>query len=189
MKHGAGLPLNALRSIKRIVDISSDRQSTFSWQPRTSSFTLIKRQRRLLAMQPLLPPRAPRISRGDWQCWPGRLCGLCVCHAGGPVSDRTSLLRQLPPQPALATRAMMFAAMATFDQGGVVPRTQMALVHGGERVLTERQNQSLNQAVSNINNNNNGGIHYHAARGESPDSVTRNAAALQRMMRDGARFA
>jgi hypothetical protein len=60
----------------------------------------------------------------------------------------------------------------------------MALVHGGERVLTGSQNK----AFEKIAINGGGGDthnHYHAAAGESPDSVTANTAAFQRAMRDG----
>ena len=81
----------------------------------------------------------------------------------------------------------LVAALGTFEYGGVQPRTQLSLVHGGERVLTERQNQTFEKIAQNGGSG--GGISYYAAPGESPDSVARNAAALQRWVRDGRRVA
>jgi hypothetical protein len=84
-----------------------------------------------------------------------------------------------------ASAAATFAgimALSSFDVGGLVPRTQLAMVHGGERVLTERQNTTFERLVQGGGG---GDTHYHAAPGESPDSVTRNAAQFQRWMRDG----
>jgi hypothetical protein len=88
--------------------------------------------------------------------------------------------------PVAAAAAFTGAmAFASFDLGDVVPRTQTALIHGGERVLTEGQNKTFEKIA---NNGGGGDTHYHcnAAPGESPDSVSRNVAALQRAVRDGA---
>jgi len=57
-----------------------------------------------------------------------------------------------------------FAAMAAFDIGGVVPKTQVAMVHGGERVLTGRQNSFFEQMVNQSTTNNagrGGDVHVH----------------------------
>jgi hypothetical protein len=82
--------------------------------------------------------------------------------------------------------AATFAAITAFgsyDVGGVVPRTGMKVIHEGERVLTQSQNTTFERLAGGDG----GGTHqhYHAAPGESPDSVTRNAAAFKRAMRDG----
>lgn len=39
-------------------------------------------------------------------------------------------------------------AIGTFEEGGVVPKTQVALVHGGERVLDESDNRSFERAIA-----------------------------------------
>jgi hypothetical protein len=86
---------------------------------------------------------------------------------------------------APATAAGIFAAamsFATFEQGGVQPKTQMSLVHSGERVLTERQNTTFERIV---NEGSSPQYHFHQAPGSSPNDVTASTAAFQRMMRDG----
>ena len=80
----------------------------------------------------------------------------------------------------------LVAALGTFEYGGVQPRTQLSLVHGGERVLTERQNQTYEKIAQGGGG---GDVHYHAAAGESPDATARNAASLHRWMKDGRRVA
>lgn len=47
--------------------------------------------------------------------------------------------------PILAAGA--FAAVATFEHGGVIPVTQAALVHAGERVLTPSQNSVFERLI------------------------------------------
>jgi hypothetical protein len=84
--------------------------------------------------------------------------------------------------------AAAVSALGTFEFGGVVPKTGMKLVHEGERVLTERQNVALERGLSDGAGGDTHN-HYHAAQGESPDSVSRNAAAFRRAMRDGVAFA
>ena len=49
---------------------------------------------------------------------------------------------------AAATAFAGVMALASFDIGGVVPKTQVALVHGGERVLTESQNSMFERAIA-----------------------------------------
>ena len=62
------------------------------------------------------------------------------------------------------------SALGTFEHGGVVPTTGINLVHAGERVLTERQNQNIERLADGGGG---GPVYnlYHAAPGESPDSV------------------
>jgi hypothetical protein len=96
--------------------------------------------------------------------------------------------------------AAVFAAAMSFEKGGMTPASGgpfPALLHPRERVLTAAETTAYNAGQSTVNNR--GGdthsstsrdMHYHAARGESPHSVTQNTAALKRAMRDGAlRFA
>jgi len=91
----------------------------------------------------------------------------------------------LAPVVAAATFAGAMS-LATFEQGGVVPRTGIKLVHEGERVLTKDQTSRFEQALSGGGNGGIGTqINYHAAPGESPDSVMRNSDALKRAFRDG----
>jgi hypothetical protein len=64
---------------------------------------------------------------------------------------------------AMYSTGMGFAGMATFDEGGVVPKTQVAMVHAGERVLTGRQTnvfeQMVNQQFSTNNSRSGGDTH------------------------------
>lgn len=104
-----------------------------------------------------------------------------VAAASGPAAPITG------PAAAAAMMASLapFIVASSFEVGGVVPRTQMALVHGGERVLTESQNKSLERGLNGGGGDGGSTFNYHAAPGESPDSVTRNADALRRAARDG----
>jgi hypothetical protein len=92
------------------------------------------------------------------------------------------------PAIAAAEAAGVFAAVAafasSFDQGGLVPKTQMSLVHGGESIYTERQTGRIEQALSTTNNNS-PQYHFHQAPGSSPNDVTASTAVFQRMFRDG----
>jgi hypothetical protein len=54
--------------------------------------------------------------------------------------------------------AASFAAVMAFDEGGMVPSTQMALVHAGEAVLTPQQTENLRAAADNGGG---GDTHYH----------------------------
>jgi hypothetical protein len=89
---------------------------------------------------------------------------------------------------APVTAAAVFAgamAFATFEQGGLHPRTEMALVHGGESTYTEKQTTRIESALSSGGGSRGGDTHYHAAPGETSDSIRRNTAELQRWVRDG----
>ena len=93
------------------------------------------------------------------------------------------------PIIAGAEAAGVFAAVAalgTFEFGGVVPSTGLKLVHEGERVLTQRDNQSFERAMGG-----GGGVqnHFHQAPGTSPNDVTAATQMFVRAMRDGRRFA
>jgi hypothetical protein len=61
--------------------------------------------------------------------------------------------------PVLApiAAATAFAAVMAFDEGGMVPQTQMALVHSGEAVLTPQQAENLRSAADEGG----GDTHYH----------------------------
>jgi hypothetical protein len=89
-----------------------------------------------------------------------------------------------PTAAATFAQLMAFAPIASFDLGGVNPRTQMALIHGGERVLTQDQTKSLERGLAGSGG---GGdtYHYHAGPNESPDSVAQNTEAFRRAVRDG----
>jgi hypothetical protein len=117
---------------------------------------------------------------------------VLIAAKGSAVHAFKSVMEALPfPANVIVaplTAAAIFAgamAVGSFEVGGVVPRTGMKMVHEGERVLTPRDNASFERAMGGDG----GGTHqhYHAAQGESPDSVTRNAAAFKRAMRDGHR--
>lgn len=61
------------------------------------------------------------------------------------------------PVLAPVAAAGAFAAVAAFEQGGIVPNTGMALVHGGEMVLPQAISQKVQQSVtqaSTISNTN-----------------------------------
>jgi hypothetical protein len=49
----------------------------------------------------------------------------------------------IPASASTLALGMSYAGMSAFALGGVVPRTQVALVHGGERVLTPSQNMAF----------------------------------------------
>ena len=73
---------------------------------------------------------------------------------------------EIAPEMATAQyeEGLMFAAAATYDLGGVVPKTQVALVHGGERVLTPRQNNFFERLSSQSitdNRSTGGDTHVH----------------------------
>jgi hypothetical protein len=84
-----------------------------------------------------------------------------------------------------AEAAAVFAAAMSFEKGGIVPQTGMAMVHAGERVLTQQQTSRFEQVLASNTSNSNVNNHYHGYPGESPNSVTRNTAAWQRAHRDG----
>jgi hypothetical protein len=94
----------------------------------------------------------------------------------------------LGPIAGAATFAAMMA-LASFDQGGIMPETGLAQIHKNEMVLPPALSNFVQSAAANASYSSGNGSgtsnHYHAAPGESPDSVGRNAAAFQRMMRDG----
>jgi hypothetical protein len=56
---------------------------------------------------------------------------------------------ELAPEAATAAAAAVleFGAIAAFELGGVVPKTQVAMVHGGERVLTASQNNTFENLI------------------------------------------
>lgn len=56
---------------------------------------------------------------------------------------------ELAPEAATAAAAatLAYGALAAFDLGGVVPKTQVAMVHGGERVLTPSQNSTFENLI------------------------------------------
>ena len=94
------------------------------------------------------------------------------------------------PAAAAAMVAAMapFIAMASFDQGGIMPDTGFAMVHQNEMVLPPALSSFVQRAAasaSSSSTNNSRDVHYHAARGESPQSIDRNIAALKRAKREG----
>jgi hypothetical protein len=86
----------------------------------------------------------------------------------------------LAPAASLAsmTATLAYLPMAAFDLGGVVPKTQVALVHGGERVLTPSQNSSLEriaaQSAGGASHTFNQSFHMHGVG--DPETVARKAA-------------
>jgi len=66
---------------------------------------------------------------------------VAAAKAGKAVAD----IPVVGPALAVVAAATVYGAMMAFDIGGVVPGRggQMAMVHGGERVLTENQNRAL----------------------------------------------
>lgn len=82
--------------------------------------------------------------------------------AAGTLAYYSSFAPEIAPAMAAAQYGigMGFAGMAGFALGGVVPKTQVALVHGGERVLTPSQNSAFERMAarggsftSNVTNN------------------------------------
>ena len=91
----------------------------------------------------------------------------------------------LAPIAAAAALAGVYK-LATMEEGGLSPRTQLTMIHAGESTYTQNQTTRIEKALggnttssSSVNN------HYHGYPGESPHSVTRNTAAWQRAHRDG----
>lgn len=73
-----------------------------------------------------------------------------------------------PAAPAAAatmySAAMVWAGMAEFSYGGVVPKTEIAMVHGGERVLTQQQNTVLERIANQTTSNSGGDVHLHVSQ-------------------------
>jgi ABC-type transporter Mla maintaining outer membrane lipid asymmetry permease subunit MlaE len=90
----------------------------------------------------------------------------------------------LAPIAAAAALAGVYK-LATMEEGGLSPRTQLTMIHAGESVYTEKQTTRIEKAMSGNTSNSNVNNHYHGYPGESPNSVTRNTAAWQRAHRDG----
>lgn len=87
--------------------------------------------------------------------------------------------------PAAAAAAFAGAAsLMSFSIGGTVPETNVALVHKGERVLTERQNQAFEGALSGGFNSTGGNssaapagdTHYHTWNVTVPAGTTQKQA-------------
>jgi hypothetical protein len=73
--------------------------------------------------------------------------------AKGAAAGAYNALAGIPyigPIIAPIAAAGAFAAVMAFDEGGMVPMTQMALVHSGEAVLTPSQTQNLQAAADNM---------------------------------------
>ncbi|HXB74014.1 MAG TPA: hypothetical protein VNY05_37595 [Candidatus Acidoferrales bacterium] len=106
--------------------------------------------------------------------------------ASGAWASASDLPSPLNVIVGAAEAAVAFAGAMSFDLGGVVPRTGMNLVHGGERVLTERQNTSFERLVGGDGGGGGGDqYHFHQAPGSSPHDVTSGTATFKRMLRDG----
>jgi hypothetical protein len=79
------------------------------------------------------------------------------------------------------TLGMGFASLASFTLGGVSPKTQVALVHGGERVLTESQNTVFERLIEQRGKSS-GAPPYNPTFNMSgvgdPETVARRAASL-----------
>jgi hypothetical protein len=71
--------------------------------------------------------------------------------AGATLAYYSAFAPELAPAMAAAQYGvgLGFAGMAAFQYGGVVPKTQVALVHGGERVLTPGQNSAFERMSRN----------------------------------------
>jgi len=98
-----------------------------------------------------------------------------------------------PTAAATLAQLMAFAPIASFEHGGIVPATGMVMAHKNEMYLgthlSDFVRDAAGKAASNGNAAGSGGgdvhNHYHAARGESPDSTARNSDEFKRAMRDG----
>ena len=66
--------------------------------------------------------------------------------------------------------------MAAFDIGGVVPKTQVALVHGGERVLTPSQNNTFENLIKQGGGGHSFHQEFHMHDVYDPDAAARKAA-------------
>jgi hypothetical protein len=83
-----------------------------------------------------------------------------LTDAKGAAGGAYNALADVPiigPFIAPIAAATAFAAVMAFDEGGMVPATQMALVHSGEAVLTPQQTENLKAAADEGG----GDTHYH----------------------------
>ena len=83
--------------------------------------------------------------------------------AGGTFAWWSSVYPPVAPAMAAAAYAegLAFAGLAAFEQGGLVPSTGLAMVHGGEMVLPSALSQKVqNMATQNIGNAY-GDVHVH----------------------------
>ena len=84
-----------------------------------------------------------------------------LTDAKGAAAGAYNALADVPiigPVIAPIAAATAFAAVMAFDEGGMVPSTQMALVHSGEAVLTPQQTENLRAATEDSGG---GDTHHH----------------------------
>lgn len=108
-----------------------------------------------------------------------------LSDAKGAASGAYNALAGIPiigPIIAPIAAATAFAAVMAFDEGGMVPMTQMALVHSGEAVLTPQQTENFREMTENGpggDTHNYGDTHIHAMDSKSFESfLKRNPGAL-----------
>jgi hypothetical protein len=111
-----------------------------------------------------------------------------LSDAKGAAAGTYNALADIPiigPVIAPIAAAGAFAAVMAFDEGGMVPSTQMALVHSGESVLTPQQTENFKNMTENPPNpgtdsgSRGGDIHIHAMDASSFQSfLKRNPGAL-----------
>jgi hypothetical protein len=112
-----------------------------------------------------------------------------LSDAKGAAAGAYNALAGIPyigPVIAPIAAGAAFAAVMAFDQGGMVPTTQMALVHAGEGVLTGPQVDTLRQAADNggLGNSQGGETHVHNTTIQAMDAssfqsfLKRNPSAL-----------
>lgn len=118
---------------------------------------------------------------------------LADSAAGLAATEAAAAAAPAGPIAAIAAGATMVAAMApyvamaSFDQGGIMPETGLAQVHANEMVLPPSLSAFVQRAAAGASYDNSSGrdTHYHAAPGESPHSIDRNIAALKKAKREG----
>jgi hypothetical protein len=116
-----------------------------------------------------------------------------IAHAAAKAAANTwAAISSIPVvgpylAPAAAAAALYGVyRLATMEEGGLSPRTQLTMIHAGESTYTQNQTTRIEKALGgNTTSNSSVNNHYHGYPGESPHSVTQNASAWKRAHRDG----
>jgi hypothetical protein len=94
----------------------------------------------------------------------------------------------LAPAAAAAALAAVLHFAGAFQYGGITDTGGLAMLHPHEMVLPERISNFVQDAATGAGYaNSRGDIHYHAAPGESPDSIRANKQVLYDVIRKGFR--
>ena len=116
-----------------------------------------------------------------------------IAHAAAKAAANTwAAISSIPVvgpflAPAAAAAALYGVyRLATMEEGGLSPQTQLTMIHAGESTYTQNQTTRIEKALGgNTTSNSSVNNHYHGYPGESPHSVTQNASAWKRAQRDG----